>query len=247
MAARSSQETEKRRASRRETLREQLIRDVKEVARELIASEGVEGLTLTAVAQMVGVTPPALYRYFDGKRGLVKAVYDDLADELVAMTHEAVQRQDPDDISAKLHAATRAVMAWSVANRAGFNLLMGASYRMAESEAEVAKVIPITLGGVYGELFLELTRSGRLEFRRDEQIAPELRPQLAAYRDAMNPDLPLGVAYLMITCWRQIYGLLSMAVHGHLGFAFEDPEPLFEDMIEDLLALLGLHVSPRLR
>lgn len=235
-------------ASRRERLREQLVRDAKAAARELTASEGIAGLTLAAVARRVGVSSPALYRYFNGKQGLVRAIYDDLTGELISTIEEAVGRQDADDISAKLHAATRAVLTWSVANRAGFSLLMGASYpAAAASQAEITQVIPRKLGALFGGLFADLWQSGRLKFRQDEEIAPDLLRQLDTYRQTIRPDLPLGVTHLMITCWRQIYGMVNMAVYGHLAFAFEDHEALFEDMMEYLLALLGLEPSSRLR
>jgi Tetracyclin repressor-like, C-terminal domain len=78
-------------------------------------------------------------------------------------------------------------------------------------------------------------------------IAPELRRRPATYRQTIDPEFPLGVAHLMITCWRQIYGLLSMAVHGNLAFAYEDYRALFEDMMDDLIPMLGLQRSPRPR
>jgi AcrR family transcriptional regulator len=234
--------------SRRERQREQLIGDAKQGARELIAAEGIDGLTLAAVARRLGVSSPALYRYFNGKQGLVRALYEDLTDELIRAVDAAARRQDPDDTSAKLHAATRAVVAWAVANRAEFGLLMGAAYpAAAESEDEIPQIISRELGGLFGELFRELVDGGRLEYAGDEVISPDLRRQLESYRQAMRLDLPLGVARLMIVCWRQIYGIACMAVYGHLSFAFDDYEALLEDMMDDLLASLGLERSPRLR
>lgn len=233
--------------SRREVLREQLVRDAKAAARELILTEGLAGLTLAAVARRLGVTSPALYRYFNGRNGLVQAVYDELAGELTDALREAVERQDADDISAQLHAATRAVMTWSVDNRMAFDMLMGSSFRTAASEADVADVIPVTLGALFAKLFTRLYEEIGLKHPADEEIPLALRRQLEVYRLTLNPDLPLGVIYLMITCWRQIYGLVSMAVHQHMSFAFDNHDLLFEDMIDQLLGLIGLQRSPRLR
>ncbi|SEN40225.1 TetR/AcrR family transcriptional regulator [Nonomuraea pusilla] len=235
-------------ASRRERQREQLLRDARAAARQITASEGVEGLTLAAVARRVGVSSPALYRYFDGRQGLVHALYEDLTAELIGAVREAARRQDEDDISAQLDAATRAVLEWSLANRAEFGLLMGATYATAAaSQTELRHVISRELGGVFGELFLRLLRTKGLEYPPDDRIPPALRRQLATYREILQPELPLGVVQVMIACWRQIYGLVSMAVYGHLAFAFDDIEPLFDDMMDSLLALLGLEPSPNRR
>ncbi|MFI7636004.1 TetR/AcrR family transcriptional regulator [Nonomuraea sp. NPDC049400] len=234
--------------TRRERLRAELERDAKAVARRIAAEEGVEGLTLAAVAREVGVTPPALYRYFNGRAGLVRAVYDDVTAEFMDIVSQAVQRQDPDDISAQLHAATRAVLDWSLANKVEFDLLMGAGFpKVAASDDDIPMVIARELGGLFGQRFAQLWREGRLTFPADEDIDPALVPQLRTYRETVGLEFPIGVVFLMIICWRQIYGLLCMAVYGHHQFAFDNPMPLFEHMMDDLLGLLGLTRSPNLR
>ncbi|MEU8360030.1 TetR/AcrR family transcriptional regulator [Nonomuraea sp. NPDC048882] len=234
--------------TRRERLRAELERDARAAARRLAAEEGVEGLTVAAVARAVGVTPPALYRYFDGRAGLVRAVYDDVTAEFMDTLAQAVRRQDPDDLSSHLHAATRAVLDWSMANKVEFDLLMGAAYaKIADSEEGIPTVIARELGGFFGVPFARLWREGRLRIQADEDIDPVLAEQLRTYRARVGLDFPIGVVLLMVICWRQIYGLLCMVVYEHHNFAFDDPMPLFEHMMDHLLGILGLERSPRLR
>ncbi|MFI0728345.1 TetR/AcrR family transcriptional regulator [Streptomyces sp. NPDC021225] len=233
--------------TRRERLRVELERDVRAAARRITAAEGIEGLTVAAVARSVGVTSPALYRYFEGRNGLIRAVYDDVTTEFIQTVDHAVGRQDPDDVSAQLHAATRAVLDWSVANPAEFNLLMGAGYPSAAKTADdIPQVISRELGGVFGRGFTRLWREGRLACPADDELDPALVAQLRTYRKVIGLEVPLGVAFLMLTCWRQIYGMLCLAVYGHLSYALDDPVPLFEDMMDRLLGILGLTRSPRL-
>ncbi|MFD8865745.1 TetR/AcrR family transcriptional regulator [Streptomyces sp. NPDC059590] len=234
--------------TRRERLRAELERDVRAAARRITAAEGVEGLTVAAVARGVGVTSPALYRYFEGRNGLIRAVYDDVMAEFMQVVVEGVERQDPDDISARLHAATRAVFDWSVANPAEFSLLMGAGYAQAAAASadDIPHAILRELGGMYGQLFTRLWREQQLAHPSDEEIDPVLARQLRTYREAMGIEVPIGVALLMITCWRQIYGMLCLAVYSHMSYALNDPVPLFEDMMDRLLGILGLTRSPRL-
>ncbi|MFD8383984.1 TetR/AcrR family transcriptional regulator [Streptomyces sp. NPDC059679] len=234
--------------TRRERLRAELERDAKAAARRITAAEGVEGLTVAAVARSVGVTSPALYRYFEGRNGLIRAVYDDVMAEFMQVVAAAVERQDPDDISARLHAATRAVFDWSVGNPAEFNLLMGAAYPMAAAASadDIPHAILRELGGMYGQLFTRLWRERQLAHPSDDEIDPVLARQLRTYREAMGIEVPIGVALLMITCWRQIYGMLCLAVYSHMSYALDDPVPLFEDMMDRLLGILGLTRSPRL-
>ncbi|MGA5629675.1 TetR/AcrR family transcriptional regulator [Streptomyces cellulosae] len=227
--------------SRRERLRAELERDALRAARRLIATEGIEALSLSAVAREVGVTPPALYRYFEGKPGLTLAVYEAVTRDFVATVAEAAAGADREDFGGQLYAATRAVLDWSVTNPGEFDLLMGAGYaRLVASGSHVDQVLVRELGGLFGQTFLQLWRRGILPYPSQEELEPRLRSQVAAYLRLMEHDYPVGVAMVMITCWRQIYGLLCMAVYGHLASSFDDYLPLFEAMMDDLLALCGV-------
>ncbi|MFF5557028.1 TetR/AcrR family transcriptional regulator [[Kitasatospora] papulosa] len=228
-------------ASRRERLRAELEREMLTAARKLIASEGVEALSLSAVARAVGVTPPALYRYFEGKPGLTLAVYEAVTRDFVATVAKAAGAMDPEDFGGQLYAATRAVLDWSVANPGEFDLLMGAGYaRLVATGRHVDQVLIRELGGLFGQTFTQLWRRGILPYPSEQELEPPLRSQVAAYGRLMQHDYPVGVAMVMITCWRQIYGLLCMAVYGHLASSFDDYLPLFENMMDDLLALCGV-------
>lgn len=227
--------------SRRERLRAELERDALSAARKLIAEAGVEGLSWSAVAREVGVTPPALYRYFEGKPGMTVAVYEAVTRDFVATVAKAAGAQDPDDLGGQLYAATRAVLDWAMSNPGEFDLLMGAGYaRLVAAGRRVDYVLTTELGGLFGQTFTQLWRRGILTYPADEEIEPQLRAQVAAYGRLMKHDYPAGVAMVMITCWRQIYGMLCMAVYGHLSSSFDDYLPLFEDMMDHLLALCGV-------
>ncbi|MBP0448792.1 helix-turn-helix transcriptional regulator [Kitasatospora sp. RG8] len=231
--------------TRRQRLRAELERAARAEARRLTAAHGVEGLSLSAVARGVGVSPPALYRYFDGKRGLVLAVYEDVTVDFVAEVAAAAQRAAFDGVGAQLYAATRAVLDWAVANPAEFDIIMGAGYaRLAASERSLDQVLVRELGGLFGILFTRLREDGRLVYPAEEEIDPALLGQLRLYAELLGPDYPPGVALLMITCWRQIYGLLCMAVYRHLAATFDDCLPLFDHMLDDLLGRLGVSRAP---
>ncbi|MET8570105.1 TetR/AcrR family transcriptional regulator [Streptomyces sp. NPDC004783] len=231
--------------SRRERLRAELERDARAEARRLTAAHGVEGLTLSDVARGVGVSPPALYRYFDGRKGLVLAVYEDLTREFVSLVAEAAHRESSGDLGARLYAATRAVLDWAVAHPAEFDLLMGAGYaRLAASEGALDRFLIGELGGAFGVMFTELWQRGMLDFPADDEIDPALLKQLIVYRDLIGLDHPAGVVLHMITCWRQIYGILCMAVNRHLAAPFDDFVPLFNRMMDDLLGQFGLSRAP---
>ena len=78
-AARSKREARNRR--RRNQTRKEII----EVAREVMIAEGFHGFTLSAVADELGLTKPALYYYFRSKEALL---FEVVLDELVEAASE---------------------------------------------------------------------------------------------------------------------------------------------------------------
>ena len=57
--------------------------------------------------------------------------------------------------------------------------------------------------------------------------------------------LPQGLLLTFLRCWVRLYGIVSLEVFGHLGFALDDAEPLFELMLAETAPLLGLDYRPR--
>src|SRR5580704_5062363 len=62
------------RPDRRARRRQETIGEILDIALDVMAEEGVNGLTFSEVARRLGVQPPSLYKYFDS----LMAVYDAL-------------------------------------------------------------------------------------------------------------------------------------------------------------------------
>ncbi|MGY1615227.1 TetR/AcrR family transcriptional regulator [Geodermatophilus sp. SYSU D00691] len=61
---------------RRHRRRQETIEQVLDVAVEVMGEQGVAGLTLGEVARRMGIRPPSLYVYFDGKHALYDALFE---------------------------------------------------------------------------------------------------------------------------------------------------------------------------
>lgn len=235
--------------SRRERLRDELRREVLTAARHQLAGQhGLSKLTMAAVAKEVGVTPPALYRHFENRQDVIAQLCVLIVEEVLELLATAVARQEPGDIAAALVASTRTSLDWAVRNPAEFDLVIGSGIRaeLTDSHALQRRMAEM-VGGHYVPLFRELAAAGIPRPAHDE-LGPELAEQVRRYRDAVGGhDLPLGVAHLMVTSWRQVYGLQCMAVYGHQEFAFGDHVALHEDLVSSLLVQMGLEPHPTVR
>src|SRR5690242_11761729 len=67
----------------RERYREQIRDEVKQHAWEQIATAGVPALSLNAIAKQMGMSGPALYRYFANRDELITALIRDAYQSLV--------------------------------------------------------------------------------------------------------------------------------------------------------------------
>jgi AcrR family transcriptional regulator len=63
------------RTDRRQRRRQETISEVLDVALQLMAEQGVAGLSLGEVARRMGIRPPSLYVYFDSKHALYDAIF----------------------------------------------------------------------------------------------------------------------------------------------------------------------------
>jgi AcrR family transcriptional regulator len=235
--------------SRRERLRDELRREVLDAARHQLAGQhGLSKLTMAAITKEFGATPPALYRHFENRQDIIAQLCVLIVEEVLNELSAAVGRQRPGDVAAALVASTRASLDWAVRNPAEFDLVIGSGIRAEIPDSdELQRRMAEMVGGHYVPLFRELAASG-VPRAADDELDPELAEQVRRYRDAVGgQDLPLDIAHLMVTSWRQVYGLQCMAVYGHQEFAFGDHVALHEDMVSALLVQMGLEPHPTVR
>jgi AcrR family transcriptional regulator len=112
------------RVDRRQVRRAETIEELVDVAVQVMAEQGVAGLSLGEVARRMGVRPPSLYVYFDSKN----AVYDAVFKRGWHEVHQALTAfPDPDlgaDLPAYLLGLAEVYVRWSVEHPV-FAQLMG--------------------------------------------------------------------------------------------------------------------------
>ncbi len=80
---------------RRRRHREQTIGEILDVAVQVMAEEGVAGLSLSEVARRMGIQPPSLYKYFPSKLALYDALFQRGACETLAVFRAAAAQAEP--------------------------------------------------------------------------------------------------------------------------------------------------------
>jgi len=216
---------------RRERLRAETVAEIKSTGRRLLVAGGPASISLRAIAREMGLTAPAIYRYFPSLDALVQAIVSDLFDELRASVEQVAAEHAGEDPLIRVGHLARAFRAWSLAHPAEFALMFGSPVPEVTPFAENCGPIN-DAGARFGETFF--TVLGELYARRPFGVVmpdlpgTRLHEAFKPYLDTYGERFPLPVVYLFVASWTRLYGIVAMEVFGHLAWAMTDVEPLFE-------------------
>ncbi len=199
-------------------------------------------MSLRAIARAMGLTAPALYRYYANYEDLVSALAVDVYDELVATLEQARDGVPDDDVATRLFAVSRAFRSWSLEHPPEFRLLFANPItRPANTERpDTLAAAGQRFGKVFGDLVAELWRRREFPAASEAGRHPQVADQLAVHPLAAAGVLPPDALYVFLRCWARLYGMVTMEVFGHLRWALADSEPVFEDMLADNARALGI-------
>jgi AcrR family transcriptional regulator len=231
--------------SRRERVRADTVREIRQTARRVLVARGVDGLALRAIAREMGMTAPALYRYFASREDLVEHVVADLYAELCDELDLARGATDPATPGVQLMTISRRFRTWALTHHAEFGLLFGSPAESVGTSAQQSKEGPAgaaarRFGETFGVLVAQIYLERGFPIPADDQLDPAYQEQLRLWCDTLPVPLPLGVMHVFLSCWIRLYGTVCMEAFGHLRFAVDDAEPVFEAELKALGAALGV-------
>jgi AcrR family transcriptional regulator len=238
--------------TRRDRMRAATMEEITTTARRLLVEQGPDAASLRAIAREMGMTAPGLYRYYGSReellRHVIAEIFRELATGIRRAIDEAVQppappgeAKRPAHLALKMVAACREFRRWSLTHTDEFALLFGVPLPgIDDGRFDIAEQCALEFAGTFYTLFLELWNAIRFPVPAASQIDPGLRAQLARFRGTLRTDAPDGAILVFLRCWVLLYGAVAMEVFGHLGFALEDPAPMFELTLGDLARLVGL-------
>jgi AcrR family transcriptional regulator len=110
---------------RRHRRRQETIEEILDIAVQIMAEQGVAGLSVGEIARRMGIRPPSVYVYFPSKHALYDALFARGARLLLAAMQEVFTALParPATLEEILLPASRAFVRWSVENAAYSQLL----------------------------------------------------------------------------------------------------------------------------
>ncbi|HEX8630995.1 MAG TPA: TetR/AcrR family transcriptional regulator [Catenuloplanes sp.] len=217
--------------SRRERLRTTTVAELKAAARRQLVTGGPAAVSLRAIARDLGMTAPAIYRYFASLDALIVALTVDFYAELRHTVEAARDRHPPDQPLRRLGEMARGFRQWARQHPAEFALMFGSPVpgvtdfdRLSGPVQEAGARFGAAFLDAFGELYARHRMPAPPAQLLDERFTARLGP----YAEALGDRFPLPVVYVFLAGWTRLYGLVATEVFGHLQWAMTDAEPLFE-------------------
>ncbi|MFE0421334.1 TetR/AcrR family transcriptional regulator [Streptomyces sp. NPDC058953] len=226
--------------------RQATLAEIRATARRLLNKGGPPAVTINAVAREMGMSGPAVYRYYASHDELVEAVIADFYDELTETIVAARDAQPADSHGARLLATCRAMRAWATTHSAEFTWMFASPAPPFDERGDDS---PRRRSGqrferVFFDQTVDVWAVAPFPVPGPGELPDALREQLAVYSSETGGLLPPEAMHVFLSGWIKLYGLLCMEVLRQLDFARIDLEPVFEECLRDLCATHGLEYEP---
>lgn len=233
--------------TRREVTREATIREIKQTALARMRAEGTVDVRLSDVARDMRMSAPGLYRYFDGRDGLLLALIADSLTDLAERIEAARDAVPADDVGGRFLALSRAYREWALADREGFTLVFGpalAGFHKRVSDVGTAPETPDKGAALRAmEALRGLTRAADAAGTRRPLMLTDLPPVLErsfAMDDPHHGAEP-ATELAMVQAWASLHGFVTLEAYGNLEWHGDDcREAMFLGMVRILACVLGL-------
>jgi AcrR family transcriptional regulator len=201
----------------RKTKREKRLEEIVEVATEMIVADGIAGFGVNKLAAELGLTPGALYRYFDSRDDILVAVEIGVLEYFGEFFERVDQRLANESALMRVVGLVWAYAALERFRPERFKLLSRfvSSPDPIVRDESAAQVIPPTLALLsrFGLAMQQAMDSGDLDNER------------AIQRAALT--------------WSCVQGVLDRRKLGRFSEGLFDPEPLLHELLETLLVGWG--------
>jgi AcrR family transcriptional regulator len=226
--------------TRRELHREATLQEIKDTALAQMRELGTTEVRIADIAREMRMSAAGLYRYFDGRDGLLTALIADSFTGLAEAVERARDAVPAEDVGGRLLAVASAFRAWGLAEPQRFALILGPPVPgyvpdAAGPAAEAAHRAMIALKSIA----YEARAAGVLgEPRITEVAVTEQANELAA---ADQSPLPPATMQGLMHAWAALHGFVSLEVYGQFHFCSQSyRDGLFASLVRLTADTVGL-------
>ncbi len=191
--------------------------EIKRHAWEQLATTGVSALSLNAIAKRMGMSGPALYRYFASR--------DELLTELIADAYRSLADavKAAFDAGADVAGLAHTIRAWALDDPHRYFLVYGTPVPGYRAPAETT--------AISGEIMTVLIEAHAALPARQTPFDAHLETH--GQWNGGSPA-PASTLHRALSFWTRLHGVLSLELAGHFAGMEFDPAQLFDQELDDL-------------
>jgi len=220
----------------RDRYRAQVRQEIKHAALRQLAAAGAAGLSVSAIGKELGVSGPALYRYYASRDDLLTELVIDAYDDLARALRGAAGPEAGLEPRARLDVLARAYRAWALAEPHRYRLLYGPPLPGYDAHAERLVTAAEAAMDLLVEVIGEVDKPGGA-YGGPPPAGSPLAGQLTAWAATYRPGTDPATALRAVLAWSRLHGFVSLEIAGNYASMGIDPDPVFEIQLAGLIAL----------
>ena len=230
--------------SRRERVRAATIEEIKATASRILREHGPE-LRFTDIARDMGMTAPALYRYFSDRDELLSALMVDGFEELQAALARALDAAEPVDLAARVRAAATAYRSFATQDPSRFSLLFGLpNPGFVHSQHTSGPAAGATMARLES-MMRTVIADGDLPRPLVHEVGPTVATELPAVQRGEGEPIPTEHYQALLHFLAAVHGFACLETFDHLSWISEGArDEIFEAQVELLVEALGAASLP---
>ena len=221
--------------------REETVNAIKTAARDLMAKHGTAGLSIRPIAREIGLTAPALYRYFENLDALITELIVDnfnaLADAM-EIARDQAQHQTPAN---ELMAIMLAYRQWALDHPIDFELIYGNPIPGYEAPEEITTPAAARAFVIVADLLERIINSGAFHPTQGHDHVPtKIEPYLEEMIQQESYAFSTLAAYLTVVGWSQMHGIIMLELTEHITPVIGDMDSYYLIQMENMFRLMGI-------
>lgn len=231
--------------TRRERARASTLAEIKQTALDLMREQGTTDVRFTDIARVMGMTAPALYRYYDDRNelltDLITDAYQHLADAILTAREACAE----DDVPGRWFAVASAYRQWARAEPQRFALVLGLPVPgySAPQEGPTTEAAKAAMGEL-AALFVAAATAGRLRAPLVRQVSLAVAACARDKHPELEGVVPPESFQAMLQAWASLHGFTSLETYGHLDWLEpEARDALFRSHVEMVATAAGIPFS----
>jgi AcrR family transcriptional regulator len=219
--------------SRRERIRADTVAEIRGHGLTQVAAGGPGALSLIGIAKAMGMSGPALYRYFASREDLLVALVEESWADIADTLTEVADRTRAGTPEERLRAALNGTRQWALSQPHRYRLVFGSSYGSGKLDPDrigppSQRAMEVVLAALS-----ELGPADRAATVSDSELRRELVHWGNGPEDSPHDPRVLSLGLL---AWTRIHGIISLEIEGFFEQIGIEPARLFKAEVDHLVA-----------